>query len=60
MINSTSFAPTQGVASQMSSIMPMKKSVVVIDGKKYPVITVPDNKLGVCSFAPMYKEVVII
>lgn len=60
MVNSTSFAPTQSVSSQMSSIMPMKKSVVVIDGKQYPVITVPDNKPGVCSFAPMYKQVVVI
>lgn len=61
MINSASIAPIQGAQhGQMSSIMPTKKSVVVIDGKQYPVITVPDNKPGVCSYAPMYKQVVII
>lgn len=61
MINSTSFAPIKGAQnSKMSSIMPMDQSVVIIDGKQYPVITVQDNKPGVCSYAPMYKQVVII
>ena len=61
MINSASIAPIQGAQhGQMSSIMPMNNSVVVIDGKQYPVITVPNNKPGACSFAPMYKQVVII
>ncbi len=61
MINSTSFAPMQGAQlGQMSSIMPMNQSSVVIDGKEYPVITVQDKKPGVFSYAPMYKQVVII
>lgn len=61
MINSTSFAPIQSTTSnQMSSIMPMNKSVVVIDGKEYPVISVPDNDPTKCTFAQTYKSVVII
>ena len=42
------------------SIMQNERKAVVIDGKTYPVRKVQDNNTLFKSFAPTYKEVVII
>ncbi len=57
MINSTKFASNMSVSN---SIAPAQHKSVYINGKSYPVVKVQDTNSTICSFAPRYKEVVII
>ena len=62
MVNSSSLVSNQGIMPQVQERPWDRHSnkYVVIDGQKYPVIKVPDNNPLYCSFAPKYKEVVVI
>ena len=57
----TSIVPrSQNSLIQVPIISERENKKIIIDGKDYNVITVPDNDFPGCSIAQRYKEVVIV